>query len=281
MKVPGVVWSVVSCLCCGGMSLALAQEGEPAAKAIQDNSFLVEEAYNQEKDVVQHILTAQYDHDVHAGPDDRSWILAFTQEWPVLSQKHQFSYTVPYLFLDEGGFTENGLGDISLNYRFQALFESDQMPAFAPRFSLLLPTGDANKGLGNDSVGYQFNLPFSKIVHDRLTLHANAGLTYLPDIRDRSSVSYRLAGSAIYAVSRDFNVLLELVGDWVEDVDEIGRKDHEFLSVVSPGFRYAFNWPGSQLVLGLAAPIGLNSDTPEIGGLVYLSFEHMLKRTSK
>jgi hypothetical protein len=88
-------------------------------------------------------------------------------------------------------------------------------------------------------------------------------------------VSYRLGGSAIYAVSRDFNLMLELVGDWFETVDENRRKDYEFLAVASPGFRYAFNWPSSQLVLGLAAPIGLNGNTPEIGAFVYASFEHV------
>jgi hypothetical protein len=265
---------VIALLLCP-ITASVAEDSGPPAAAIQDNSFLVEEAYNQEAGVVQHIFTAQYEHNFQSGSDDRAWLLAFTQEWPVFSQRHQFSYTIPYGVLDQAGSTANGIGDVFLNYRFQALFESDTVPAFAPRFSLVLPTGDVAKGLGDDTLGYQFNLPFSKIVHDRWTLHANAGLTYLPDLRDRTSVSYRLGGSAIYAVSRDFNLMLELVGDWFETVDENRRKDYEFLAVASPGFRYAFNWPSSQLVLGLAAPIGLNGNTPEIGAFVYASFEHV------
>ena len=96
---------------------------------------------------------------------------SFTQEWPVFSQTHQFSYTIPYAFTED----DNGMEDMRLNYRLQALTEGERTPAFAPRFSLVLPTGDPDKDLGVGSVGYETNLPFSKIVSDRWTLNFNAG----------------------------------------------------------------------------------------------------------
>lgn len=261
--------------------LAHGQEKSRTAEAIQDNSFLVEEAYNQEAGVVQHIFTAGYDVDRMNGEDDRSWDLAFTQEWPFLSQRHQLSYTVPYGFLDGSGGNEHGFGDVLLNYRFQALFESDDLPAFAPRFSIILPTGDESKGLGDDTLGYQINLPFSKVVHDRWTLHVNAGVTLFPDFRERNPISYNLSGSAIYAVSREFNLMVELLGDWVETVQEDRSMDREFQAVISPGLRHAFNTGTSQLVLGIAAPLGLNSDAPDFGAFVYASFEHFFKRNAE
>ncbi|CAN5590472.1 hypothetical protein BH20VER1_BH20VER1_03030 [soil metagenome] len=119
--------------------LAVAQEAVRPAEAIQDNSFLVEEAYNQEPGVVQHILTIQH---ARNGGDEREWEFAFTQEWPFFSQAHQLSYTVPFGVLEEGGRTSSGIGDISLNYRFQALMENGSTPAFAPRVSLILPTSE-------------------------------------------------------------------------------------------------------------------------------------------
>ena len=61
---------------------------EPLAKGIQDNSFLVEEAYNQEPGVVQHILNLLVTS--KAGQKESS--PSFTQEWPIFSQQHQFSY---------------------------------------------------------------------------------------------------------------------------------------------------------------------------------------------
>ena len=43
--------------------------------------------------------------------------------------------------------------------------------------------------------------------------------------------------------------------------------------------RKGFNFSnGSQLVLGLAAPIGLNKASPDYGVFLYLSYEHFFKR---
>ena len=64
--------------------------------------------------------------------------------------------------------------DMRLNYRLQAFMEGKYTPAFAPRLSLVLPTGDSDKGFGAGVVGYEFNLPFSEFVSDRWTLHFNA-----------------------------------------------------------------------------------------------------------
>lgn len=252
------------------------------AKGIQDNSFLVEEAYNQEPGVVQHIFNFHHEIKKQAGPDDRASQVVFSQEWPLWSQSHQFSYTVPFSWLDNGGQRADGVGDILLNYRFQALYEDETKPAFAPRVSLVLPTGNALKGLGDDTLGYQANLPVSKIVHDRLTLHANAGLTFLPGLNGRNPVYYNLGGSVIYAPTRNFNLMLETVGLWGESVNEGGGIDREFSAVISPGVRYAFNFVNnSQLVLGLAVPIGLTRSSPDYGMFLYVSFEHFFQKQNK
>ncbi len=52
---------------------------------IQDNSFLVEEAYNQEPGVVQTIQT----YTRLAGTGD--WAYSLTQEWPVPDIRNQLS----------------------------------------------------------------------------------------------------------------------------------------------------------------------------------------------
>ena len=103
---------------------------------IEDNSFLIEEAYNQEPGVVQHIFNAVYSADSRA----RGWAFSFTQEWPVFSQDHQFSFTIPSFHLRGGGERVSGVGDILLNYRYQLLEEGDMKPAFAPR-----PSGDKDR----------------------------------------------------------------------------------------------------------------------------------------
>lgn len=259
--------------------MAPLEKRERPAMGIQDNSFLIEEAYNQEAGVVQHILNITRSVDKMRGADDREWAFNFTQEWPVFSQTHQFSYTIPYSNVKSGGQSENGIGDVLLNYRFQALMETDQSPAFAPRISFILPTGDEEKGFGDDTFGYQINLPVSKVLNDRWTVHLNAGATLLPDVNGRDLVGYNLGASAIYAVTPNFNLMLEAVANWDEEADEIGRKDRSFSAIVSPGFRYAFNHANdAQTVVGIAAPIGLTRDAPDYGVIVYVSFEHFFIR---
>src|ERR1041384_932769 len=143
--------------CCGLAILfgAAAQAAEPRPiDGIEDNSFLIEEAYNQEPGVVQHIFNALYSLDRQPGSDSERWDLAFTQEWPLFSQKHQISHTVPYRFVREGGHADEGWGDVLLNYRYQVFLDEKTLRGFAPRFSLILPTGDAQRGFGEGTTRY-------------------------------------------------------------------------------------------------------------------------------
>jgi hypothetical protein len=119
-------------------------------KKIQDNSFLIEEAYNQEPGVVQHIQTFQY-------MDDHTWGYSFTQEWPAPGETHQLSYTIPVSRFDDTA--EVDINDVLLNYRYQLINRDGK--AMAPRLSLVLPTGDDKKGFGKGALGFQTNIPLS------------------------------------------------------------------------------------------------------------------------
>lgn len=223
-------WVVLAASVCGfyfSINTSRAAE-ELIAKSIQDNSCIVEEAYNQEPGVVQHILCAQR--------QNRDWSLTFTQEWPVASQTHQFSYTIPYSWLRSDGQQLQGVGDVMLNYRLQALTESDHLPALAPRLSVILPIGNPDKALGYGSWGYQMLLPISKIVSERVTLHANVGATQYFDVNGRQPKTYLVGGSAIFAVTRAFNLMLETTHEWAESVTHNGDIERERRFTLSPGF---------------------------------------------
>ena len=247
---------------------ARAEEKDPRpAAAVQDNSFLIEEAYNQEAGVIQHINNWRR--------LDKNWFYTFTQEWPIMTQTHQFSYTVPYSWLRDSGGHTDGFGDLQINYRYQLSFESADRPAIAPRASIILPTGDEDKGLGSGSTGFQLNLPVSKIVSDRVTLHGNAGLTTYVDVQGKSPTSYNLGGSVIYAATRDFNFMLEGLEEWTESVDGTGSLQHDAAFTLSPGARYALNLDGgTQVVLGAALPIRFEETRTDYGVFLYLSIEH-------
>ena len=212
---------------------------------ITDNSFLVEEAFNQERGIFQNIAT-------WTRGDDGEWDAAFTQEWPAPGMTHQLSYTVP--FANVGG--RRGFGDVLLNYRYQLLQEEDGRPAISPRLSMILPTGREKDGLGAGVVGLQVNGPISKQFGD-LYLHANAGWTWLPDVEHVTHV----AGSAIWRVTPMFNLMLETVFEL------------DASTTVSPGFRRGWNVGDRQLVVGAALPLTRAGGATNAALLTYFSYE--------
>jgi hypothetical protein len=241
-------------------------------KKIQDNSFLLEEAYNQEDGVIQHIQVFQY------LKKSKNWQYSFTQEWPVPKQAHQLSYVIPVSHLHEGDNT--GIGDVMLNYRYQAIFQ-DKI-ALAPRFSLILPTGDYKKGLGTDTVGYQVNIPLSVELSDKFVTHWNMGATYTPRAKDAVGEKSNVRGvnygaSLIYLATENFNLMFEAAGTSTETAQINGVKTTESTLFLNPGVRFAINFKsGLQVVPGLSVPIGVGPSEGEYGGLLYLSFEHPL-----
>ena len=147
-------------------TVAGAQPAPDTPPPIADNSFLVEEAYNQEPGVVQHVAT-------FARATGGRWALGFTQEWPRRSQTHQLSYTVPFAQSGSGAGAISGLGDIALNYRLQIGGRDGSPPAYAPRLSVVRPTGATDKGLGAGAPGLQVNLPLSRTLSKALVAHSN------------------------------------------------------------------------------------------------------------
>ncbi len=238
--------------------------GTALPPAIEDNSFFIEEAYNQEKGVIQHISSF-----AHFGTPGPRSDYSFTQEWPVHGQRHQLSYTVPYAW---PGVSSSGVGDVLLNYRYQ-LLGHDAWAAVAPRFSVILPTGGEIRGSG--SAGVQVNLPASRRVSRALVLHANAGTTLFPRTGERSM---NLGASAIGLVTPRFNVMLEVAASRRREGGEAGLFSRKSEVIVSPGLRFAVNLGGLQVVPGVGLPISVGEGRTRVGGFAYLSFEHPFTR---
>jgi hypothetical protein len=248
----------------------LAGQAAQPRPPVRDNSFLVEEAYNQEARVVQHISVLSLIR------DGDGWEYGFTQEWPVRSQRHQFSVTVPILNTANA----TGVGDVALNYRYQLAFDDATGNAVAPRLSLVLPTGDAAQGRGTSSLGLQANLPMSWGWHRALVTHWNVGGAWTPSARAPSggradTRDLTAAASAIWLMRRELNLMLELA--WAREELAVGADARiaEESAWISPGLRAAIDFAsGLQIVPGLAFPIGIGPSDGEKRVLVYLSFEH-------
>jgi hypothetical protein len=257
-----------------GTGPLVAQESA-APEPISDNSFLIEEAYNQEPGVVQHI--SNFVRQDGGG----AWAYTFTQEWPLWGMTNQLSYTIPVLHDTENG---TGVGDVALNYRYQLLGDGGAGLHLAPRATLFLPTGSEERGRGAGGVGFQTNLPFSVRPAPAIALHANAGLTYTPEAKNAAGESVgalntNLGGSAIWLARPSFNVMLELLWLSIEDVSGPGQGVRSDQVLVNPGVRWAFNFEsGLQIVPGVAYTIGLADAEDQDGFFLYLSFEHPFRR---
>ena len=246
---------------------------------IQDNSFLVEEAYNQEFGVVQHIQSFQRYW------NSKDWIYTFTQEWPVdASPRHQLSYTLTALHSGDQPGSGAGFGDVILNYRYQLLGNGESKVAFAPRFSVLLPTGDYRLGRGAGGAGIQGLLPLSVVLTRKLVTHWNAGTTIIPNAKNTAgetgtTFGYNFGQSFVWLAHPRFNVLLETVFNRSQQVT--GPKTTEWTSglLLSPGIRWAYNFKnGLQIVPGIAVPFGVGPSSGEKGVFLYLSFEHPYRK---
>jgi hypothetical protein len=289
----GRVWLTLLCamvmMPAGG---ALAQEAPPPVKEakdaasadaepdISDNSFLVEEAYNQEYGVVQHIQTFSRMW------DSGDYVYSFTQEWPFdPAPRHQMSYTI--FAAHAGSFPGSGfgLGDIALNYRYQVV--QGERWAFAPRASVLLPTGDPRLGRGAGGAGVQFNLPVS-VTHRRCWVtHWNLGGTLIPKAKNAAGESaavhgYNLGQSIIFKPRHRFHLMLETVFDSSETVMGPGQTQRSHRLWLNPGARWAYNLKnGMQIVPGISVPIGAGPSAGERGIFFYLSLEHPFRKAGE
>jgi hypothetical protein len=246
-----------------------AQQPRPH-RPIQDNSFLLEEAYNQERGVVQHISTLVFDN-------ASVWVYALTDEWPLGGQRHQLSVTLPV----EGTGNGPALADVAVNYRLQLVGSGDTRLAVTPRLTFILPT--ASDRLVGGTFAWQAAIASSYVASRMFVLHTNAGLTLTPNAETgtggKAGLVDLLAGqSVIWLASSRFNVLVEGVATSTERFSGVGtERIRDTDLTISPGVRWAYDVGKSlQIVPGFAFPIGFSGTRGLRSLFLYLSFEHAM-----
>ena len=267
-------------------------EAEEGPQHIRDNAFLVEEAFNQEPGDVQHIFNWIQFWDDSATETTRDFAATFTMELPLGSQAHQFSFTLQSLdgFEQANGSPpehQGGVGDTFLNYRYQLLANDDFLWC-APRFSLIVPTGDERFGLGTGELGYQLNLPISRY-GDRFDFHFNAGYTITPGVSalpafpliEHDLEGNNLGGSVFWKPKVNLHFFLETLALWNDEIDDLGSRTNINQVFLNPGVRYAVcQFDEVEWVLGVSVPVGLTEDTPDIGAFAYMSVEHAFRKVA-
>lgn len=281
----------VSQFVAGAVVVLLSQQaafGQTAPKpalpeaAIEDNSFLIEEAFNQGPGIVQHINTLSRSLD-----GSRSMVYMLTQEWPMPNLSHQLSYSVPASSLDRGA--SRGVGDAMLNYRYNVPHLGERL-FVTPRASISLPTGNTARNLGLGTAAVQFNLPVSLRISKEVIAHGNLGTTYAlqqtgllsnSGLINRNVASFNVGGSVIAPVTLPVQGVLEYVTNLAGSINEQGEVVREAEHILNPGLRFAINTRAMQIVPGLSVMLDLKRPSEPRGLFFYLSLEHAFRAVGR
>lgn len=241
---------------------------------IEDNSFLLEEAYNQRKGVFQFIQDFQYFENADL------YRYNFENEIPLTDQVHQLSYEFGIVRADR--LRPGEISDITINYRWQPYNKDGTL--FAERFGLIVPTGRVQSDGGNGVFGLEFMQSATLTLGRQWMNHWNLGFNILPDAKtagqeERSTLSTFTGGtSVIYLMRDDFNLMLEALIRTGQAIQENGTKKTVTSTILNPGVRWAWNldWKGTQIVPGISFPTEVINNRTQHGILLYLSVEPKL-----
>lgn len=240
-----------------------------SADPVEDNSFLVEESYNQEPGVVQFINVWQ------KNVKGQDWTYTFINEIPVMGQQNQFSYELPVTHL--AAVDDTKLSDVKLNYR-REFIRADKFVTTG-RLSTSTSSGDYKKGFGRGAFGYEAALMVSVVVNDKWVQHWNVGYGIAPDAKNQTgdkadNSKYFWAVSNVYLVTDKFNVMLEMTGSVEQETAGRDYAPWSQSNIINPSLRYAVDISDWQLVPGLAFPINVGDQAgQENQFLAYLSIE--------
>jgi hypothetical protein len=239
--------------------------------AIEDNSFLLEEAFNQEWGVYQFIQKYQ--------TSERAKGYEYTSdgEIPITDKTHQFSYSFSYARPESPG--HGAVSDMTLNYRIQP-YNKDGI-LLADRFGLIVPTGNVEKGTGSGVYGFEFMQAATIAISEQFTTHFNFGFDVLPNAKTanidkrRTLTGFTGGSSVVYLMNDNFNVLLEGLLQSGQSTLPDGTITAQTTFTINPGLRWAmdFDWKEAQVVQGISFPTELLNRPQEHGVLFYLSIE--------
>ncbi len=253
--------------------------GQPA---FEDNSFLLNEAINQEKGVMQYISNFYFDN-LKGG----NFLYNFSHEIPLGGERNQLSYSLSYYLQNKTASTEGGggFGDINLSYHHM-LTDKKAWAMVIPSITLIIPT--AKNGYGSGGLGTQAEVYITKRLSRRVVTHYNLGYTYISsaDLYISTSTGSRkvgferdlqfkkIAGSAIWYPTRKFNLMLEYVSNFLTEITATGEISSSHQITLNPGLRFAIDHKRVQIVPGISAPVIFTDGRyTQTGLFFYLSFE--------
>lgn len=265
------------------------EEGEGGEE--QDFLFLMSEAYTQRQGEWQFGFSAGYFDNLEAteiDEADEDELLdvetnAYQYDLEVeygITDRLQVEFAIPYLSEevttagDEN--TEDGIGDIELGIGYALLQEKDGLVALTAGLEVSAPTGDEGKGLGAGSWGWEPYLGISKSFAEKFFVHAQVsyGITNNAE-EDGEEVDEREIGYGVAVVYRpveQIDLIAEFVGERSEEEDSAGVEEDTHTQYLVAGLKYEFE---NELQLGVGVPVGLNSESFDIGAMVKVQYEFL------
>lgn len=256
------------------------KDERPDDRLLQSNGLLVDTAYHQEDGEVQHSLTFSRSR-------KDGWASAVSQEWPLFSEKHQVSFSLPADVFFKRPDGNRGVGDFTLEYSYFLLGNNESRITVSPGVGVSLPTGSVTKGLGAGGAGASFKLPISVMLTRRFASNSTVEFGYVPSAKnaegDQFHVrNYEVGQSFAWFARRKFNVLVEAVWERSRATNAGGFKEIESEAFISPGARWAHVFHGGvSIIPGVAVPVGVGSSRGDRSILFYLAVEHRFKHGHK
>lgn len=256
------------------------KDEKPDDRLLQSNGLLVDTAYHQEDGEVQHSLTFSLSR-------EDGWASAVSQEWPLFSEKHQVSFSLPADLLVKRPDGSRGVGDFTLEYSYFLLGNNESRITVSPGVGVSLPTGSVSKGLGAGGAGASFKLPISVMLTRRFASNSTVEFGYVPSARNTDGDhfhirNYELGQSFVWFARPKFNVLVEAVWERSRATNGGGFTEIESDAFLSPGVRWAHVFQnGVSLIPGVAVPVGVGTSRGDRGIFFYLAVEHRFKRDHK
>ncbi len=198
------------------------------------------------------IRTTSGDYFSRPSPDTKrklTSVLCMKYGW---AENHHLALGIPYFFNDfdiNGSVNDNdGFGNLFLFEKWKAIPETNTRPAVAFDAWVYLPTGDADRKLGNEDWAFKLTTEVSKAC-EHFSLHFNPGYTWGEDSDVRTG---EINLGAIWNLHKNFTPAIEYN---YTDKKDIGRC-HDLV----PGFiwKFAKGWS-----FKLAAVINVDTTLPE------------------
>ncbi len=288
-------------------ALGTAQDSTPREPEPEqpDFAFISSSAYTQVKQSVQIIHQTGYGtrrSTVPGGQRNADDFLFFSRaEWG-LTGRLELDVVTPVRGSRErlNGVTaasEFAYADSLIGLRYQFLSEDTRPLTLTMGPQLILPTGSVERGTGNGSAGFAWDVAASKDWGGPAFLYSTFNYSLLPSASDTTPGSARkfslqgtewAAALGLRALERpsngrkhDVHVFLEAGGGWDQEVEPgltAGSRRGVLSWVTSAGVRYGFQTPRKTLIeIGVAVPIGLGPNGPKKGILVQFQFEKLFR----